>query len=226
MSSDRRNRILKAVLFDWDGTLLDSAEASFHAYVRLFATYGIAFDRESFRRTYSPDWQRTYVALGLPREVWDEADARWLALYRQVAADLVPGAREALGRLAALGLMAGIVTSGDGSRVRGEIGAFGLEALLKVVVCGEDAPSRKPHPEALQLALDRLGVLPGAAAYVGDSPEDVEMARAAGVLSVAVPGGFPNGEALAASRPDLTAPNLRAALDFLTGPRQATRGGP
>lgn len=226
MRRDRHGRTLRAVLFDWDGTLLDSAEASFRCYVKLFACFGIPFDRDTFRRTYSPDWQRTYAALGLPRERWAEADARWLALYRLERSDLVPGARESLRRLSALGLACGLVTSGDGSRVRGEIGSFGLEAHFGVLICAEDAPSRKPHPAPLLIALEGLGVRAGRAAYIGDSPEDVEMARAAGVLSVAIPGGFPNGEALAASCPDLTATDLRSAMDRLTGRRQGTREEP
>jgi phosphoglycolate phosphatase len=218
-------RSLRAVLFDWDGTLLDSAEASFNCYVRLFAAFAIPFDRGTFRRTYSPDWRRTYEALGLPRERWAEADARWLELYREQRADLIPGARESLQRLAALGLTCGLVTSGDGSRVRGEVAALGLGELLGVLVCGEDSPHRKPHPAPLRMALDSLGVPPSRAAYVGDSPEDVEMARAAGALSVAIPGGFPNREALAASRPDLMATELRSAVALLTEPGPESRAG-
>jgi len=84
-------------------------------------------------------------------------------------------------------------------------------------VFGGDTPNRKPHPEALLLALERMAVAPGRAAYVGDSPEDVEMARAAGVRAVGVPGGFPNREALAASRPDLLAPDVLSAVNALVG---------
>jgi phosphoglycolate phosphatase len=65
-------------------------------------------------------------------------------------------------------------------------------------------------------------VAPGEAAYVGDSPEDVKMAQAAGVRAVGVPGGFPNREALAAARPDLLAPSLEGALDLLLGAPDGT----
>ena len=58
-------------------------------------------------------------------------------------------------------------------------------------------------------------IAPGEAAYVGDSPEDVEMARAAGAFSVGVPGGFPNREALEASAPDLLAEDLAAVVAAL-----------
>jgi beta-phosphoglucomutase-like phosphatase (HAD superfamily) len=69
---------LRAVLFDWDGTLVNTAEASYRCYEKLFGSYGIAFDRDAFRRTYSPNWHLTYSALGLAEERWAEADARWL----------------------------------------------------------------------------------------------------------------------------------------------------
>ena len=63
MTASGRPEDLRAVLFDWDGTLVDSAETSFRAYVSLFRELGIAFDREEYRRTYSPNWHRTYEAL-------------------------------------------------------------------------------------------------------------------------------------------------------------------
>ena len=204
-----------AVLFDWDGTLVDSAEASYRCYVRLFDSYGIGFDRARFESTYSPNWQRTYEAVGLARELWPEADRRWLEHYDGERTRLVPGAREALAQLEAAGVAQGVVTSGDRSRVSRELVDLEVDAYFKTVVYGGDTPRRKPHPEALLLALARMAVTPERAAYVGDSPEDVEMARAAGVRAVGVPGGFPNREALAASRPDVLAKDVTSAIDLL-----------
>ena len=209
--------VLAAVLFDWDGTLVDSAEASYRCYVRLFDSYGIGFDRACFERTYSPNWQRTYEAVGLAPELWPEADRRWLEHYGREETRLLPGAREALARLDAAGIAQGIVTSGDRSRVARELHELDVGRYFKTTVYGGDTEERKPHPEALLLALGRMAVAPGVSAYVGDSPEDVEMARAAGVRAVGVPGGFPNREALAASRPDILAPDLASAVSLLLG---------
>ncbi|HSD28580.1 MAG TPA: HAD family hydrolase [Vicinamibacteria bacterium] len=206
---------LRAVLFDWDGTLVDSAEKTYACYVRVFAAYGIAFDHAAFERTYSPDWYRTYQEVGLSREHWPDADARWLSCYATEPSRLLPGVRETLERLAEAGPVQGIVSSGDGSRVRREIQDLGLARFFAAVVCGGETACRKPHPEPLLLALERLGVPPGRTAYVGDSPEDVAMARSAGVVSVGIPGRFPNREALAASTPDVLALSLDAAVDAL-----------
>jgi phosphoglycolate phosphatase len=206
---------LAAVLFDWDGTLVDSAEVSYRSFQQLFDSYGIAFDRDAFARTYSPNWIVTYRALDLPESDWPEADARWVGFYRKELATQLPGVAEALSALRDRGLLLGLVTSGDRGRVTGELQRFGLAGGFAVVVCGQDVQNRKPHPEGLILALGALHVNPGQAAYVGDSPEDVEMARAAGVFSIGIPGGFPNREALAASKPDLLAGSLSEAVEAL-----------
>jgi len=206
---------LRAVLFDWDGTLVNSAEKTYRCYVQVFAGFGIPFDHARFQETYSPDWRQTYRAVGLPLESWPLADKRWIECYQRSASALVPGASEALARIRERSLAQGIVSSGDGGRVRSELQALGLAGLFAAVVCGGDTPRRKPDPEPLKVALQRLALGPQDAVYVGDSPEDVNMARAAGVFSVGIPGGFPNRQALVASAPDLLAPSLAAALEQL-----------
>jgi len=210
---------LQAVLFDWDGTLVNTAEASYRCYEKLFGSYGIAFDRDAFQRTYSPNWHLTYSALGLAEDRWAEADARWLQHYCEEEVVLIDGARDALLRVRRAGLRAAIVTSGDRVRVGRELDDLGVASLFEVVVCAEDIVYRKPHPEALLIALDKLGVGAAEAVYVGDSPEDVQMARAAGVLAVGIPGGFPNRDALAASRPEVFEGTLAGALDQVLGGR-------
>jgi HAD superfamily hydrolase (TIGR01549 family) len=206
---------LRAVLFDWDGTLVNSAEKTYRCYVQVFEGFGIRFDHARFEETYSPDWHQTYRAVGLPRESWRLADERWIDCYQRSGSALIPGTPEALARIRERSLVQGIVSSGDGGRVRRELEALGLAGLFGAVVCGGDTVRRKPDPEPLNVALQRLALGPAEAVYVGDSPEDVHMARAAGVFSVGIPGGFPNREALVASAPDLLAPSLEAALERL-----------
>jgi HAD superfamily hydrolase (TIGR01549 family) len=208
-----RRRHLRAVLFDWDGTLLDSAKACRRSYERLFGSFGIAFDDAIFEATYSPDWYRTYQRVGLPPEKWGEADVAWLQFYAEEECSLVNGAHEALTLLERKGVSTGLVTSGTGERVRRELARLGL--AFRAVVCSEDVVRRKPHPEALLAGLARLEVAPEDAAYVGDSPEDVEMARAAGVFSVGVSGAFPNRRSVRAASPDLHAEDLLDAIRVL-----------
>lgn len=204
--------MIRAVLFDWDGTLADTAEASFRCYVKMFADLGIVFDREAYERTYSPNWYQTFRAIGLPESQWAEADRLWLAYFAEERTVLIDGVHDALDRLARLGIARAIVTSGGRDRVSRELAAHGIDRRFDHVVFGDDATNRKPHPEALHLCLQRLNVRPDEAAYVGDSPEDVLMARAANVLAVAVPGGYPNRLALEAAKPDVMAGSLVDAV--------------
>jgi phosphoglycolate phosphatase len=196
--------LVRAVIFDWDGTIVDSAEATYRCYTRLFAELGVTFDREIYARTYSPNWYQTFRALGITEERWPHADERWLAHFAEETVELIDGVRDALGELSSRGIDTAVVTSGSRERVTREIHAHGLSDAIRECVCGSDVAEKKPHPAALHLCLGRLAIEPPDAVYIGDSPEDMEMARAAGVYAVAVPGGYPNRDALAASRPDAT----------------------
>lgn len=210
-----RPALVRAVLYDWDGTLLDSAETSYRCYMRLFAGYGIEFDRDAFQRTYAPDWYRTYEAIGLPREHWESADAAWLVQYAAEVPQLLPGAREALDALRASGMPQALVTSGNRERVERDLAALGVVDVFRTLVCKEDVTVRKPHPEGLLTALRRLECDAAEAVYVGDSPEDIAMARAAHVHAVAIPGGFPNREALAAAGADVTLDSISLLPAYL-----------
>jgi HAD superfamily hydrolase (TIGR01509 family) len=199
---------LRAILFDWDGTLVDSAELSYRCYVTAFAPFGIAFSHEDYARTYSPDWHKTYAMMGIPRERYDEADRAWVDAYSQETTRLLPGATQMLAAFRDRGLVQGLVTSGDRGRVEREIVVLGVAPFFATLVCGGDVARRKPDPLPLLTALGALGLAGHETAYVGDSPEDVQMARAAGAFTVGIPGGFPNREALLASQPDVVCESL------------------
>jgi len=206
---------LRAVLFDWDGTLVDTAEASFRCYVRMFAEFGIEFDRETYARTYSPNWYHTFECVGLPPAHWAAADTLWLSYFAAEQTGLLPSALPALDALAARGVRRGIVTSGGRERVSRELVAHGVQEHFEHVVFGDETERRKPHPDPLHLCLTRLGVAPEHAVYVGDSPEDVQMARAAGVWAVAVRGAYPNVAALEAAGANAIADDLEEAVGML-----------
>jgi HAD superfamily hydrolase (TIGR01549 family) len=217
LASMTRPNPLRAVLFDWDGTLVDTSEASYRCYVRMFTEFGIAFDRETYASTYSPDWYHTFRCVGLPQERWADADTRWLAHFAEETIALIDGAREALELLARHGVKVAIVTSGSRPRIERELAAHAVAHHFQHVVCGDDGHRRKPHPDALHAALETLNIAPHEAAYVGDSPEDVMMARAANVFAVAVPGPYPNREALRAAGADVVSDDLARAIETLVG---------
>jgi HAD superfamily hydrolase (TIGR01509 family) len=196
-----RFRDVRAILFDWDGTLLNSIEGHTTAFLSMFRTFGILWTLADLERHYSPDWYRVYRAARLPRAQWRRADRVWRTFYARHKSELMPGARTAL-EILSTRFTLGIVTSGNRSRVRRELLRFGFTDLFRVRIYAESTERRKPHPDPLELALRRLRLEPESAVYVGDSPEDILMAQRAGVRSIAVLGPFPTHAQLRASRAD------------------------
>lgn len=210
---------LQAVLFDWDGTLLDSYHADSQAYLHMFRVLGIPWGLQELETHYSPDWHNVYRAASVPPERWAEADRLWRASYREHRSVLQTGANQVVHHLARSHRIA-LVTSGSGGRVRSQLRAFGFDRLFSALVFGDEVPRRKPHPAALWLALQRIGLEPAVCVYVGDAPEDVAMARRAGMAAVGITGNSPVPQRLRASHPEVLIDritDLPAALWRLRG---------
>lgn len=191
----------RAVLFDWDGTLLNSYESDARAYLSMFGALGIPWTVDDLNRHYSPNWLRVYEAAQIPREKWEEADRLWHKAYDDERPTLLPGAHDVVTSLSSR-FRLGIVTSGSGLRVRRQLEEFQLTDSFSVCICCEDAPRRKPDPAPLEIALKEIRASPLESLYVGDSPEDIQMARNAGVRAIGVYGPFPTAERLRALEPD------------------------
>jgi HAD superfamily hydrolase (TIGR01549 family) len=177
------------VLFDLDGTLLDSFQSHLEVYRATLARFGIPLDGERFRRLYTPDWNDFYRRVGLPREHWEAASAVWLEAAAAHHPRPFTGVRDALERLRGR-FRLGIVTAGSRTRVRADLERGALAGFFQVVVTADDVREPKPAPEGLHLALRSLGLAAGRALYVGDTGADYDFARAAGVTVVAVTSAF------------------------------------
>ena len=181
---------VRGVLFDLDGTLLDSFPAHFEAYRVMFRRFEIEISEESFLAAYSPNWYLTYSAFGLPEAVWKEANSYWVEAAEKLPPVPFPGAGRALEALRASGRRLGIVTSGSRGRVLRDLESSGLRHFFEVLVTGDDVREPKPAPEGLLLGLRQLGMTAAEAVYVGDADADYQMARAAGVQFLGIPSAF------------------------------------
>jgi pyrophosphatase PpaX len=202
------------VLFDWDGTLIDSYHADSQAYLAMFQELGIPWGLPELDLHYSPDWYTVYRAAGIPNSRWDEADTLWRTNYARHRPKLMPGTRRVLAQLAIRHRL-GLVTSGDRNRVTRQLREYRLTQIFRARVCGGDTSNKKPHPEPLLKALGKMKVDPRECVYVGDTPEDLQMARAAGVCAIAVLGPFPTEKKLRAEKPEFLLEKLEQLPELL-----------
>jgi pyrophosphatase PpaX len=219
---------LRAVLFDFDGTLVDTTELIYrsmrHASGRVL---GRELPREVLMRNVGQPLIKQMEVLA------PERAAEMLEVYTRHNAEIhddeireFPGVAESVGRLREAGLRTAVVTSKRRATVKQALRLFPeLGEVLEHFVTMEDTPEHKPHPAPLLHALELLGGLPPEeAAYVGDSPYDMRAARAAGMLSVGVSWGAFTAEALRSGEPDALFPNLDPAVEFLIGVRCQASG--
>ena len=202
------------MLFDWDGTLLDSYHADSQAYLAMFQELGVPWGLPELDLHYSPDWYTVYRAAGIPNSRWNEADTLWRANYARHRPKLMRGTRRVLAQLASRHRL-GLVTSGDRNRVTRQLREYRLTQIFHARVCGGDTANKKPHPEPLLKALGKMKVDPLECVYVGDTPEDLQMARAAGVCAIAVLGPFPTEKKLRAEKPDFLLEELEQLPQLL-----------
>ena len=205
------------MLFDWDGTLLNSYAADQRAYLAMFRALGIEWGIHEIDRHYSPDWYHVYRAARIPRTEWARADRLWRRAYSAERPALLPGARTVL-RTLIRNFRLGLVTSGSRGRVRKQLREFEFTKHFCARVYSEDSLRKKPHPAPLQMALRILRAAPEECVYVGDSAQDIEMARRAGVRAIGVLGPFPTAERIRAA-----AAGSPAALDPRAAPVSAPR---
>lgn len=190
----------RAVLFDLDGTLIDSVPdlaASANALLsrRRLAPLGLGDVRGMVGNGIEKLVERAFAARGheLRGPAFDAAYAEMIAVYRErlaVETTLMPGARAAIERLDADGARIAVVTNKAQAATEAILAHFGLLARLGAVVGGDVGLAKKPAADILLAALARMGVEPLHAVLVGDSPADLGAARAAGIPVVLVRGGY------------------------------------
>jgi 2-phosphoglycolate phosphatase len=191
----------RAVLFDLDGTLLDTAPDMAGALNQLRCEENLdPLPFEEVRRLVS------HGATALVRLAFAEADEklftvlreRFLEIYRgrlSVETQVFEGILEALGRLESDGIAWGVVTNKAGWLTEPLLEQFALRRRARVIVCGDTLAERKPHPAPLLYAAEKLGVPPAQCIYIGDAETDVLAAQGAGMrVFVALFGYIPTNE--------------------------------
>ena len=196
--------MIEAVIFDLDGVLLDSEQLWDQAREQLAEERGGRWHANAQRDMMgmsSPEWSRyMHEVIGLPEppeEISCEVVERLATLYRE-RLPVVPGAREAVGRLAARWPL-GLASSSNRELIDLALELLGVKHLFKATVSSEEVARGKPAPDVYLEAARRLGIDPTHAAAIEDSENGIRAAKAAGMRVIAIPNRHfpPPNEALA-----------------------------
>jgi 2-phosphoglycolate phosphatase len=198
---------VRALVFDLDGTLIDSVQDIAEACNHTLSEHGRATRRIEEIRTFIGDGARALLAraAGLPSEA-SELDAlveRFLAYYTAhptTHTTLLPGAREALGQFPDLRIA--LCTNKPRITTEAILAQLRLTDAFEVVLAGGDLPLQKPDPAPLLHIARLLELEPAELVMIGDGPQDILSARAAGARSVGVENGIADEARLRAARPD------------------------
>ena len=216
----------EAVVFDLDGTLIDSRSDIAAAANHMLRTHGYPELPQGTIAGYVGDGARLLVArctrLSEDASELDALLETFLEYYTDHPTDqsrFMPAAIETLDALAPLPLA--ICTNKPRQTTDAVLTALGLLPRFAVVVAGGDLPHKKPEPEPLLYIAGQLSLHPHCLVMVGDGPQDVECGRAVGARTVGVEGGIIPSERLVAARPDALIPSLAELPALLSRWREA-----
>ncbi|WP_408005179.1 phosphoglycolate phosphatase [Pseudomonas lopnurensis] len=220
----------RLVMFDLDGTLMDSVPDLAAAVDATLLQLGRAPAGIERVRDWVGNGSRILVRRALAGQYEhagideDEAEVA-LALFMQAYAGghaltrVYPGVRECLDWLAARKIGLAVITNKPSQFVAPLLEEKGLGGYFGWLVGGDTLPRQKPDPAALFWVMDKAGGTASESLFIGDSRNDVQAARAAGVRCVAVSYGYNHGRPIAEEQPDLVLDDLRLLVASDSGLR-------
>ena len=211
--------MIKAVLWDMDGVLVDTGPYHFAAWRELFRSVGRELSEAEFQRTFGLRNKAILQAtLGeLPPERIEELSLRKEELFRRAIAgkaQATPGSLALLRRMKDAGLLTAVVSSAPRLNVETLLASLGVSDAFDLIVAEEDVERGKPDPQGYLCAAERLGVAPADCVVIEDAPGGVEAAKRAGMRCIGLAAGRLSAELAAA---DLVVGSLeeQAVYSFL-----------
>nr|WP_024966535.1 phosphoglycolate phosphatase [Pantoea sp. IMH] len=217
---------IRALAFDLDGTLIDSAPGLTSAVDATLTALGFPAAGVERVSTWIGNGADILIARALTWAAGREPDEGMLADARVMldahyattiksGSKLFPQVKEGLAAIAATGLPMAIVTNKPTPFVAPLLASLGIAEFFSLIIGGDDVVAKKPHPAPLFLVLGKFGLLPSELVFVGDSRNDILAAQAAGCPSVGMSFGYNYGEPIASSNPTVVLDNFNDLLPTL-----------
>ncbi|QQS48908.1 MAG: HAD-IA family hydrolase [Acidobacteriota bacterium] len=218
MSTIQSTRTIDAVLFDLDGTIADTLPTVLRIFNRLMLERtGRVWRIEELIPYFGPPETVMFRNMFPDHGEHEEITEAFFALSREDGAEIRPftGIRELLLELRELGIRLGVYSGASTEAARIRVGHAGLIEFFEEVVGGDMVSNYKPHPEGVNLLIERFEVDPQRTVYVGDMVSDIEAGRGAGARTVAVTWGAGKASDLAAARPHHLAEDPESLVNII-----------
>lgn len=214
---------IRAVLFDWNGTLVDDLPNAFRGWMATFRLLGVKpMALAEFRRTYHLPWQAFYRRHGVSartlRERARTIDLTYFREYRRLPVRLSPGARSVLERLRRRGIILGILSDNQRHDILDQLRRLKLMGVFSFIGTSERYRP-KPAPDGVQAFLRRFRLQPQEVLLVGDLADDLRAGQAVGVTTVAYCQGWQTATVLRQAAPDYAITHLKQMVALTNGGR-------
>ena len=214
--------MLKGIIFDWDGVLVDSIRLQHQFMEQLCNKYNKNYpfkSSEHVRQNWREPFFEVYESFGFD---WKNDQPHIAQEFRtfmnKSTIPFIPGMPEVIKELAQNNIKLGIASSNLSSIIRTNLEKEDLHHCVSTVITGDDVKVHKPDPTSINHCREKMGLLSSEAIYVGDQPIDVIAARKADMPCIAVSWGWANREKIEQARPDYiveTPQELLSLLDSL-----------
>jgi HAD superfamily hydrolase (TIGR01509 family) len=185
--------MIRAIVFDFDGLILDTEEPVYRSWLEVYQAHGEELPFEQWVQIvgstttgFHPQHHlEERLGRALPKEVLDRRIGRRTELV--LAQELLPGVVSQIDQAKAMGLKVGVASSSTAEWVRGHLARLGILEKFDCLRCRDDVANAKPEPDLYIAVLDCLGVTAAEAFAIEDSPNGVMAAKRAGLRCVAIP---------------------------------------